>query len=255
MASFSVEGLFAYATETFCAGVIQSYQGQRFLDDDAPLLRQDPLEDFKKFNPRDTIFQEYDPPPGDEDKMAWKKSRPAKWWMSLWKAAKYVFCIQILGGLALGLLAILILILDFNFVDLCFDRQHGHWNSLPPNIQAIIMTGECLQAYVVQMWTFLLIVTMFGWHLVKKLDSLILNLLGAFCDTCYRLYLQVCDMYEKSWMSFPLNALFLILVLMNSVLVGREIAENRVKLKDQGNVRKLSKYLLYWQLSWALGCL
>ena len=59
---FSLEGLFAYISETFAAGVIQSYQGQGLLDD-APLLqRQDPMEDFKKFNRNDQIFQEYDPP-------------------------------------------------------------------------------------------------------------------------------------------------------------------------------------------------
>ena len=54
---FSLEGLFAYISETFAAGVIQSYQGQRLLDD-APLLqRQDPLEDFNKFNRNDEVFK------------------------------------------------------------------------------------------------------------------------------------------------------------------------------------------------------
>ena len=106
--------------------MIQSYQVQGLLED-APLLqRQDPLEDFKKFNNDDTIFQEYDPPLGDDSKMGWKKSRPAEWWMSLWKAMKDVFCIQFLGGIAFGSLALLILVLDFNSVDLCYDKQlHG----------------------------------------------------------------------------------------------------------------------------------
>ena len=238
MASFTLEGLFVYVTETFSAGVIQSYQGQGFLED-APLIQhQDPLEDFKKFDNNDTIFQEYDPPSGDDSKMGWKRSRPPKWWMSLWKAVKDVFCIQILGGLALGSLAILILVLDFNSVDLCYDRQlHGNWNTLPHSIQAIVVTAETAEAYVVQMWSFLLIITMFGWPLLKKLNLLILNLLGAFCDTCYRLYLQVFGIYEKSWMSFPLNVLFLIIVLMNSILVGREIANN----SENERSRKLKK--------------
>ncbi|KAJ7392835.1 hypothetical protein OS493_010495 [Desmophyllum pertusum] len=155
-----------------------------------------------------------------------ERSRPTKWWMSFWKAMKCVFCIQIIGGLALGSLAIAILVLDFNSVDLCYDRRHSHWNSLPRKIQAIIVTAETVEAYVIQMWTFLLVVTMFGWPLVKKLNLLILNLLGVFFDTCYRLYLQVYGIYGKSWKSFPLNALFLIIVLMNSILVGKEIANN-----------------------------
>ncbi|KAL9963957.1 hypothetical protein ACROYT_G027521 [Oculina patagonica] len=170
--------------------------------------------------------------------MGWKRSRPAKWWMSLWKAVKDVFCIQILGGLALGSLAILILVLDFNSTDLCYDRQlHGNWNSLPHKIQAIVVTAETAEAYVVQMWSFLLIITMFSWPLVKKLNLLILNLLGAFLDTCYRLYLQVFGIYEKSWMPFPLNALFLFIVVINSILVGREIARN----SETERSRKLKK--------------
>ena len=237
MASFTTEGLFAYITETFTAGVIESYQGHGLLED-APLTqRQDPLHDFQRFDSNDTLSQEYDAPPGDDSKMGWKKSRPSKWWMSLWKALKDVFCIQILGGLILGSLAILILVLDFNSVDLCYDKQlHGHWDSLPHKIQAIIVSAEVAEGYVVQMWTFLLIITMFGWPLVKKLNLLILNLLGAFLDTCYRLFLQVYGIYKRSWMSYPLNALFLIIVVMNSTLVGREIAnssehERRRRLK------------------------
>ena len=136
MASFTLEGLFVYVTETFTAGVIQTYQGQGFLEE-APLIQgQDPLESFRKFNDNDTIFQEYDAPPGDDSKMGWKRSRPPKWWMSLWKAVKDVFCIQILGGLTLGTLAIFILVLDFNSVDLCYDRKFdGHWSSLPSKIR------------------------------------------------------------------------------------------------------------------------
>lgn len=238
---FSLEGLFAYITETFTAGVIQSYQGQGLLED-APLLQQqDPLEEFRKFDPDDVIFQEYDPPVDDNSKMGWKKSRPPTWRMSLWKAMTHAFYIQIVCGVALGSVAILILVLDFNSVDLCFDRQkHGNWDTLPRNIQAIIVTAETVEAYIVQMWPFLLIIAMFGWRLVKKLNLLILNLLGAFCDTCYRLYLQVYGIYEKSWMPFPLNALFLIIVLMNSILVGREIAENNETVRS----RKRKKTIL-----------
>lgn len=221
---FSLEGLFAYITETFTAGVIQSYQGQGLLED-APLLQQDPLEDFKKFDQNDTIFQEYDPPTGDNSKMGWKMSRPT-WQNSLWKAVKHAFYIQIMGGMALGSLAILILILDFNTVDLCFDMQSSNWTALPKRTQAIMVTAATTEAYVVQLWTFLVVLFMFGWRLIKKLNLLILNLLGAFLDSCYRLYLQVYDIYHKSWMSFPLNGLFVFMLLMNSLLIGREIAKN-----------------------------
>ena len=222
---FSLEGLFAYISETFAAGVIQSYQGQGLLGD-APLLqRQDSLEDFKKFNRNDQIFQEYDPPSGDDSKMGWKRSRPPTWRLSLWKAIKHAFYIQILGGVALGSLAIVILVIDFNTVDLCYDMQSKNWTALPKGIQAVMVTAATTEAYYVQLWTFLVVLTMFGWRLIKELNLLILNLLGAFFDTCYRLYLQVYDIYYKPWRSFPLNGLFVLLLLMNSLIIGRDVAK------------------------------
>ena len=62
--------------------------------------------------------------------------------------------------------------------------------------------------------------------MVKRLNLLILNLLGAFLDTCYRLYLQVYGIYDVSWRSFPLNGVFVLIFLINTALVGREIAKN-----------------------------
>ena len=221
-ALFSLEDLLIYISETFTAGVIQSCQGQGM-----PLIpRQHPLEDFRNFDQNDEIFQEYDPPLGNDSKMGWKESRPPKWWMSLWKAAKHVFLIQICGGVLLGSLAILILILDFNSVDLCFDLQSTNWTSLPKKTQAVMVTGTSTEAFFVQLWTFLLVLVMFGWHVIKKLNLLILNLLGAFIDSCYRLYLHIYGMYKRPWMSFPLNGLFVLIVLMNSLIIGREVANN-----------------------------
>ena len=203
-AAFSLEGVFAYILETFTAGVIQSYQGQGLLED-APLLQgQDPLDDFRKFDRNDEIFQEYDPPSEDDSKMGWKKSRPPTWRLSLWKAMKHAFCIQILGGVALGSLAIVILVLDFNTVDLCYDMQSKNWTAIPKRIQAIMVTADTTEAYLVQLWPFLVVLTMFGWRLIKELNLLFLNLLGSFLDTCYRLYLQVYGIYHKPWRSFPL---------------------------------------------------
>ena len=238
MAFFAVEEFFAYIAESYTAGVIESNLEQ------SPLIQQhDQLEDFTKFDNNDTIFQEYDPPPGDDSKMGWKRSRPAKWWMSLWKAVKCVFCIQILGGFAVGSLAIAIIVLDFNSTDLCFDSQSQNWTALPGKIQAIIVSGETVESYVVQLWAFFLVITMFGWPLVKKLNLLSINLLGAFFDTCYRLYLQIYGVYEKSWMPFPLHALFLIMVLINSTLVGREFANNSAETERYTKLLKVSSVL------------
>ena len=146
--------------------------------------------------------------------------------MSLWKAMNCAFCIQILGGVALGSLAILILIINFNTVDLCYDLQRSNWTSLPKRYQLIIPTVATSEAYVIQLWTFLVVLTMFDWSLIKKLNLLTLNLLCAFLDTCYRLYLQVYGVYRSPWMPYPLNGLFVFMLVMNGFLIGREIANN-----------------------------
>ena len=248
---FSLEGLLVYFTETFTAGVIQSYQGQGLLHNDLLIQQQDPLEDFNKFDQQDTIFQEYDPPPGDDSKMGWKRSRPTKWWMSLWKAMKYIFCIQIVGGGALGSFAILILILDFNSVDLCFDMQSTNWTTLPKTLQAVMVTAATTEAYFVQMWTFLVVLVIFGWPVIKKLNLLTLNLLGAFLDTCYRLYLQIYGIYKKPWMSFPLNGLFTSIALMNSLLIGSEVANSETERSRK--IRKTIKVSAMLTAQFAFG--
>ena len=218
------EGVVVYMVETFTAGVIQSCQGQE--QHNVSLLQHpDALEDFRTFDRNDEIFQEYDPPPGDDSKMGWKRSRPTRL-MSLWKAMNYAFCIQIFGGVALGSLAILILIINFNTVDLCYDLQRSNWTSLPKRYQLIILTVATSEAYVIQLWTFLVVLTIFDWSLIKKLNLLTLNLLCAFLDTCYRLYLQMYGVYRSPWMPYPLNGLFVFMLVMNVFLIGREIANN-----------------------------
>ncbi|XP_067044642.1 uncharacterized protein [Acropora muricata] len=93
-----------------------------------------------------------------------------------------------------------------------------------------MVTGACCEGYVVQLWSFFVMLFLFGWPLIKELNLLVLNLVCALVDTCYHLYLQVYDIYKTSWMSFPLNGIFVLILLMNGLLIGRKIArsnENR----------------------------
>ena len=221
-----LEDVVLYMVETFTAGVVQSCQGQEQQDGASLLHDQDPLEDFRKFNRNDEIFQEYDPPPGDNSKMGWKISRPPTWRVSLWKAMKCAFCMQILGGVALGSLAISILILNLRTSDYCFNVQKTNWTAVSKRYQKVIVTVEVIKTFVIQLWSLFLMLTMFESSLIKKLNLITLNLLGASFDTCYRLYCQMYGVYKKSWEPYPLNCLFVLLLAMNSLLIGREIAKN-----------------------------
>ena len=141
-------------------------------------------------------------------------------------AMKHVFCIQILGGVALGSLAIVILVLDFNTVVLCHDMQSKNWTAIPKRIQAVVVTADTTEAFLVQLWPFLVVLTMFGWRSIKKLNLLFLNLLGAFLVTCYKLYLQVYGIYRKPRRQFPVYVLFVLLLLINGLIIGKDIAKD-----------------------------
>ncbi len=133
MALFTLEELFAYVTETYTAGVIESTQGQRdalTLSFPLPYLRLPRrLRSFRNtIHPRETTA-----------KWAGKDLDRQNGGCRLWKTMKCVFCIQILGGLVTGSLALVIIVLDFNSSDLCYDAGHSqNWTSLPRKIQAVI---------------------------------------------------------------------------------------------------------------------
>ena len=245
-----LEDVVLYMVETFTAGVVQSCQGQEQQDGASLLHDQDPLEDFRNFNRNDEIFQEYDPPPGDNSKMGWKRSRPPTWRLSLWKAMQCAFCIQILGGVALGSLAISILILNLRTLDFCFNVQKTNWTAVSKRYQRIIVTVAVIETFVIQLWSLLLMLTMFESSLIKKLNLITLNLLGASFDTCFRLYCQMYDVNVKSWMSYPLNCLFVFLLAMNSLLIGREITKNNERSK---RIKKTIKVMAMLVAQFAFG--
>ena len=94
------------------------------------------------------------------------------------------------------------------------------------------VTVSIIETFVIQLWSLLLMLTIFERSLIKKLNLIPLNLLGASFDACYRLYCQVYGVYRKSWMSYPPYCLFSVLLLaMNSLLIGREIAKNSEESK------------------------
>ena len=67
--------------------------------------------------------------------------------------------------LAVGLFAIGIVVLELNSVDLCYELQHQNWTSVPKKIQNIIVTADTIRSFPSQLWSILLMITMFGWHL------------------------------------------------------------------------------------------
>ena len=221
----AVAEFLVYIIESFTGSVIENYSPTGFqeADDDRGLLEEDNLADFTRFDSRgvDTVFQEFDPPAGHDGKMAWKLSRPPSL-KFLVTCFKTVFKMQFVFGSSIGLLAIAIAVLDFNTADLCYEKT-AQWYSMPRVIQSIRVTSQSIEGFFIQLWHFSIMLCIFGFSFMKELNLFTVNLLAAFTDCCYRLYLQIFGIYKHSWMSYPLNVLFTSMVMTNSVIIAKHI--------------------------------
>ena len=113
-----------------------------------------------------------------------------------------------------------------------FNVQKTNWTVIFKRYRRMKVTVSIIETFVIQLWSLLLMLKIFERSLIKKLNLVPLNLLGPSFDACYRLYCQMYGIYRKSWMSYPPNCLFSVLLLaMNSLLIGREIAKNSERNK------------------------
>ncbi|XP_032226763.1 uncharacterized protein LOC116610154 [Nematostella vectensis] len=224
--------ILAFAAFLFenCTSVIIAQTRLFREDEEQGLIPQDEqqYDDFLSFDPNDYVFREFDHPEGEEeDPKSWRKVRPA-FKSSLWTSFKTVFATQILAGTGLGLLAIFITFLDFNFADLCYEKT-SEWNTMPLKIQRIRVTAQSVEGFVIELWYFLVLTTAFPGSLLKKLNLLVLNLLVAFIDVTYRLYLQLYGIYKRPWMSLPLNGMSVSMVVLSAWILGRHFSPSSIK--------------------------
>ena len=203
-------------------GNIQEHEVERLLPETHSLLSE-----FTRFDPSDTIFQEFDPPEGDFGIMAWKKSRPS-WLKTLFICFKTVFVMQVVIGSSIALIAIAVLVLDFNTADICYEKTLK-WNTMPPIVQRVRVVSQSVEGFIIELWHISIMLCMFGYSVLKDLNLLTINLLAAFADVCYRLVLQTFGIYKHSWMSYPLNALFSSVVFGNSFIIAKHVAQRGSK--------------------------
>jgi len=218
--------LIAFLVEN-CTGIalVKTYGGrdERSSELEEALIERRPsefLQDFTDFDQHDRIFQEFDPPESHEaDPKAWRQSLPP-FKTSLKECLKSVLLIQTVAGSIIGLLVVCIVILDFTFAEWCFNMDK-QWDKMPRKVQSLRVTAQALEGALIEMWDFTCIVTVFPLSLIKDLHLLTLNTLAAFIDMTYRLYLQMVGAYNAPWMSFPLNALFCMVILVNNYVLAR----------------------------------
>ncbi|XP_031551719.1 uncharacterized protein LOC116288986 [Actinia tenebrosa] len=227
----------AYLIEN-CTGVVlikqfegtsmQSSELREALIDSQVYEHSNELEEFIRFDPSDTIFQEFDPPEHlESDPKGWRKSLPTLK-KSLWECLKSVLLIQTVAGSLIGLLAVGFVFLNFVTVEWC-NEDTPHWNRMPIKVQRLRVTAESIEGFFIQMWDFFCILLLFPLPLVNNLHLLTLNLLGSFIDITFKLFLQLYGIYRIHWMSFPLNVLFCLLIVINNYLLARHFCPHSFK--------------------------
>ena len=236
----AVIAFIVYIAESFTGGVLENSSIRTICasrvvagcvedkKEEEPLLQaHSVLSEFTRFDPSDTIFQEFDPPDGAFGSMAWKKSRPSRL-KTFVICFKTVLVMQVVIGSSIALVAIAVLVLDFNTARLCYEKTLN-WNAMPPIIQSIRVVSQSVEGFIIELWQCFIMLCMFGYSVMKDLNLLAINLLAAFTDACYRLVLQTFGIYRHSWMSYPLNALFSTVVFGNSFIIARHIAQGERK--------------------------
>lgn len=177
----AVVAFFVYIVESFTGNVLENSlvttcsranaEGRESPEVES-LIQENALNDFTQFDlvsSSDTVFQEFDPPSESSGNMAWKLSRPAPWG-SFFTCFKTVFVMQFVFGSSIALLAIAVVVLDFNTADLCYEKTFT-WNSMPAIIQSIRVTGQSVEGFFIQLWHFFIMLCMFGSSVMKELSQ------------------------------------------------------------------------------------
>ena len=179
------------------------------------------VADFKYYNSTDQIYREYDPPRRKcVSAASWKKGRPTylKSWL---RCILSSFIFTVLRGTGIAVVAILFVWLKISLGAICRNfNVDGTWYKLPEGIQKALLTDEVIECMLIECWYISVILPIFGWKLVKKLNILLWSMFAASIDAIYRLLLNVYCAYNTSWSSYPLNILFATSILFISYKVS-----------------------------------
>ncbi|XP_057308902.1 uncharacterized protein LOC130647160 isoform X2 [Hydractinia symbiolongicarpus] len=238
------------AVEGIAGGVLQNYKLNdapksttgSISDEDQLTSRllvntqRDALTDFYMYGSNDDIYEEFTAQEAthyffeEEEEQKDKKETDAlpshlKWrenrvpgWKWLGTCVKYSFYITVLGSFIVGSAAVLLMFVDINTADVCSDVQ---WKDIPISVQRIRVTVQIFEGWLLQFFHIFTMLLVFGWDVIGPLHLLNWNLSAAFLDSVYRLYLQIYNVYDSAWISGPLNALFVGMMVFNSYRISR----------------------------------
>ena len=178
-------------------------------------------EDFKHYDPEDTISQAFDYTQNCSDSRdSWKRNRPPLK-DSLKKSAWFSAWVTVFGGVV-GIGALFLMYYIISIVYAC------EWKKLteptyPKRLKRRRIIGESYQAFFLYFWQPTLLLMVFKWPILKEVNLMTVTLAGASMDLGYRFFLAVYDIYYPPWIPYPLNFLYLAVVLISNISISRKI--------------------------------
>ena len=152
-------------------------------------------------------------------------SRPVRFYLKLLRGS-WVSLSIILTVLPTGILSVLILYLELNTVNVCFEYKNRNY-SLPRNVTIWKALSGAVQAVLVHMWFPASLMFLFGWKKYKSnyLTTAHVSIATGILLLVVELVLLVFGVYEKSLtlIKYVDNGLFFVGVLYNSCFVASRI--------------------------------
>lgn len=71
----------------------------------------------------------------------------------------------------------------------------------------------------------------FKWQFLKDVNLLTCTLAGASLDLGYRFFLGLFDMYYPPWVPYPLNVVYIVVVIMTTLSISKKIIQNSSRIQ------------------------
>ena len=178
-------------------------------------------DDVFLHDPEDTIFEQFDSPDYPTDSSAWKTNMPSmKDWLK--ESAFFAFLVTVIVGGLMGLASLLFMYFNISTVNAC------EWKPLtdptyPLKLKKRRIMDESYQSFVLYFWQPALMCVVFKWSFLKDVNLFTCTLIGASIDLGYRFFLSVYDLYHPPWRPYPLNVLYMVVILTTSFSISRKI--------------------------------
>lgn len=152
------------------------------------------------------------------------------WKVSLKNSTYFVFMVTFVVGGLIGLASLLLTWYIISIVYAC------DWKSLadptyPLHLKRRRIIGQSYQSFILYFWQPALMCMVFKWQFLKDVNLLTCTLAGASLDLGYRFFLGLFDMYYPPWVPYPLNVVYIVVVIMTTLSISKKIIQNSSRIQ------------------------